>query len=126
MARNGINTSETGSAVSLRDNAGAEELRLHFDAPASQVRWRDGNNSFAQIGNALPVTAGTTFKILIKSDGTTAKVFGNGVQLGGNYSIVSAFDFQRIYNYQLGYEIKQQLFFPTALTDQEAIALTTI
>ena len=126
MERQGIDTSETGSAISLRDNAGAEELRLHFDAPASQVRWRDGNNSYAQIGNALPVIAGTAFKIIIKSDGTTAKVFGNGVQLGSDYSIVSSFDFQRIYNYQLGYEIKQQLFFPTALTDSECIALTTL
>lgn len=126
MTRQGIDTNVTGSAISLRDNAGAEELRLHFDAPASQVRWRDGNNSFAQIGGALAVTAGTAFKILIKSDGTIAKVFGNGAQLGSDYSIVSAFDFQRIYNYQLGYEIKQQLFFPTALTDAEAIALTTI
>ena len=126
MTRQGIDTSETGSAVSLRDNAGAEELRLHFDAPTSQVRWRDGNNSYAQVGNALPVTAGTAFKIIIKSDGTTAKVFGNGLQLGSDYSIVSAFDFQRIYNYQLGYEIKQQLFFPTALTDAECIELTTL
>ena len=126
MTRQGIDTSETGSSVSLRDNAGAEELRLHFDAPTSQVRWRDGNNSYAQVGNALPVTAGTAFKIIIKSDGTTAKVFGNGLQLGSDYSIVSAFDFQRIYNYQLGYEIKQQLFFPTALTDAECIELTTL
>jgi len=126
MTRQGIDTGVTGSAISLRDNAGAEELRLHFDAPTSQVRWRDGNNGFAQIGGALAVTAGTTFKILIKSDGTTAKVFGNGAQVGSDYSIVSAFDLQRIYNYQLGYEIKQQLFFPTALTDAECIALTTL
>ena len=126
MSRNGIDTNETGSGISLRDNSGVEEIRLHFDAPTSQVRWRDGNNSFAQIGGALSITAQTTFKILVKTDGTTAKVFGNGTQLGSDYSIVSAFDLQRIYNNGLGYQIKQQLFFPTALTDDECEQLTTI
>jgi hypothetical protein len=126
MSRDGIDAAMTGSAISLRDNAGAEEIRLHFDAPASQVRWRDGNNSFAQIGDALSITAGTTFKILVKTDGTTAKAFGNGAQLGSDYSVVSTFDFQRIYNYELGYRIKQQIFFPTALSDSECITLTTL
>jgi hypothetical protein len=126
MERDAIDTALTGSGLSLRDNSGVEEIRLHFDAPASQVRWRDGNNSFAQIGGVLSTTAGTTFKILVKTDGTTAKAFGNGAQLGGDYSVVSAFDFQRIYNNGLGHRIKQQLFFPTALTDAECIALTTI
>ena len=126
MTRDGIDTAITGSGISLRDNSGVEEIRLHFDAPASQVRWRDGNNSFAQIGGVLSITAGTTFKILVKTDGTTAKAFGNGAQLGSDYSVVSAFDFQRIYNNGLGHQIKQQLFFPTALTDAECIALTTL
>jgi hypothetical protein len=126
IERIAIDTANTGAGVQLLTSSDNEEIRLHFDAPLSQVRWRDANNSYAQIGAVLSVTAGEFFKMCLVSDGTTAKAFGNGAQLGGDYSIVTAFDFDKLSLPQKAYKVKQIYFSNQALTDAEAITLTTL
>ncbi len=126
IERIAIDTSNTGAGVQLLTSSNNEEIRLHFDAPLSQVRWRDANNGYAQIGAVLSVTTGEFFKMCVVSDGTTAKAFGNGSQLGSNYSIVTPFSFDRLSLPQKAYKVKQIYFSNQALTDAECITLTTL
>jgi hypothetical protein len=126
IERIAIDTANTGAGVQLLTSSDNEEIRLHFDAPLSQVRWRDANNGYAQIGAVLSVTAGEFFKMCLVSDGTTAKAFGNGAQLGGDYSIVTAFDFDKLSLPQKAYKVKQIYFSNQALTDAECVTLTTL
>ena len=126
IQRIAIDTSNTGAGVQLLTSSSNEEIRLHFDAPLSQVRWRDANNGYAQIGAVLSVTAGEFFKMCVVSDGTTAKAFGNGSQLGSDYSIVTPFNFDRLSLPQKAYKVKQIYFSNQALTDAECITLTTL
>jgi len=126
IERIAIDTANTGAGVQLLTSSDNEEIRLHFDAPSSQVRWRDANNGYAQIGAALSVTAGEFFKMCLVSDGTTAKSFGNGAQLGSDYSIVTAFDFDKLSLPQKAYKVKQIYFSNQALTDAECATLTTL
>ena len=126
IERIAIDTANTGAGVQLLTSSDNEEIRLHFDAPSSQVRWRDANNGYAQIGAVLSVTAGEFFKMCLVSDGTTAKAFGNGAQLGGDYSIVTAFDFDKLSLPQKAYKVKQIYFSNQALTDAECVTLTTL
>jgi hypothetical protein len=116
----------SGSAISIRDNSGGEEIRLHFDTPANTVRFRDANNGFANIGGAFTVTNNTAFKMAFSSNGTTIAAFGNGSQIGGDYTIVNPIAFDKITINGLMFEISQLLYYPTALTNSELQTLTTL
>ena len=126
ILRIGFSGDMSSSALSLRTTSGAEQIRCHFDAPSQQIRIRDAINGYTTIGASLPVTAGTYIKICVVSDGETIKTFANGSQRGGDYTIVTQHDVERVYMNEKGFNCKQLLVFPTALTDSECIALTTL
>ena len=123
--RNFIDTSLTGSAFQLLTSADNEEVRFHFDAPFSQVRFRDANNSYADIGGAISVTAGVKYKALFVSDGVTAKVFANGAQVGSDYS-ASVWDFDKFVITNKSHSVHQCIYFDSALSDADAITLTSL
>ena len=112
--------------MTLRDNSNIRQITLWFDAPTEQIRFRDGKNSFAQIGGAISTSAGTRKKIALKIDGTTLKVFAAGSQVGGNYTRPTAFDITQMDMGGIGYKIRDVKFYNTALTDSELQALTTL
>ena len=126
ISRIGFSGDMSSSALSLRTASGAEQIRCHFDAPSQQIRIRDAINGYTTIGASLPVTVGTYIKICVVSDGETIKTFANGSQRGGAYNIVTQHDVERVYMNGKGFNCKQLLVFPTALTDSECIALTTL
>jgi hypothetical protein len=125
ISRLGFSSDSAGSALSLRDSSGAEQIRCHFDSPSEQIRFRDALNGYATM-RSISVSADTTYKMCLVCDGVTTKLFLDGIQSGGEYTIVSQFDVDRIYMNGSGFICNQLLLFPTALTDSECIALTTL
>ena len=126
ISRLGFSTDSTSAALTLRTSAGAEQIRCHFDFPTKLIRVRDAANGYTTIGASIDVNANTYYKICVISDGITMKIFVNGTQRGGDYTIVTQHDVDRIYMDGKGFDCKQLLLFPTALTDSECITLTTI
>ena len=125
LERIGIDNSEIGDSLTLRDNSNVRQITLWFDAPTQQIRFRDGKNSFAQIGGVISTSLGTRKKIALKIDGSTLKVFAAGNQIGSNYTKVNSFDITEIDMQGIGYKIREIKFYNTALTDAELITLTS-
>lgn len=126
LVKLGNDADASGSAISITDNSGGEEIRLHFDTPANTVRFRDANNGFANIGGFFAVTNNTAFKMAFSSNGTKIAVFGNGSQIGGDYTIANPLSFDKIIINGRMFKINQLLYFPTALSDTELATLTTL
>ena len=88
----------------------------------------------AIIGTAtFSVVKNTNYKILVKRNGSVIDTFVNGTKLSTTQGATNtAFTFRSLgwsYNnsaYKISGNIKQAMIFLTALTDQEAIDLTTI
>ena len=125
ISRLGFSNDSAGSALSLRDSSGAEQIRCHFDSPSEQIRFRDALNGYATM-RSISVSADTIYKMCLVCDGVTTKLFLDGSLSGGEYTIVSQFDVDRIYMNGSGFICNQLVLFPTALTDSECIALTTL
>ncbi len=127
FGRFAIDTSWTGAFTQLVSSGGSEEIRLHFDAPSAQVRWRDANNSYSDIGGSISTPSNSRIKTILTSDGNTIKVFANGSKIGNDYTIVNPLEFDKLANLQRGaMNLYSEMYFPTALTDSECIALTTL
>ena len=126
ISRLGFSSDSTSAALTLRTSNGAEQIRCHFDFPFEQIRIRDAVNGYTTIGAPINVNANTYYKLCVVSDGITMKTFVNGTQRGGVYTIVTQHDVDRTYMDGKGFDCKQLLVFPTALTDSECIALTTL
>jgi hypothetical protein len=121
-----IELESTQDAITLEDSTGAiEQIRLHFDSPSNNVRFRDARNSFENIGTSLNVSKDTFFKGCLTSDGTTLKAYWNGA-LSGSRAVVNQHDVDRVFMFSKGFKTKQLLVFPTTLTEEEAIDLTTL
>jgi hypothetical protein len=75
-----------------------------------------------------PLAPNVVHKILVKYDGTTAKYYRNGsLFLSIPATGLGTFADGYIYNNdEEGLKVNQLLYFPTALSDAEAIALTTL
>jgi hypothetical protein len=103
-----------------------QQIRLHFDA--SNARFRDAVNGYATIGGGVNIkTSITKMALSIDTNLGIAKTYANGSQLGADYTLQSnTFEFSRIKADGNGFILKQSSFFPTALTDDECIELTTI
>jgi len=104
----------------------AQQIRLHFDA--QNARFRDARNGYLTIGGGVDIkTSMTKMALSIDTTSSIAKVYANGSQLGSDYTLqANPFEFSRIVAEGRGFILKQSLFFPTALSDDECIALTTI
>ena len=126
ISRLGFSDDMTGAALTLRTSAGVEHIRCHFDAPSQQIRIRDAINGYVNIGDPISVTADTYVKVCVVGDGSAIKTFANGTQSGSSYTIVTPHDIGRVYMNEKGFNCRQLLVFPTALTDSECIALTTL
>lgn len=127
IERMGIDSNDIGDSLTLKDGSNVRQITLWFDAPTEQIRFRDGKNSFTTIGSSggvISTPAGERKKIALKINGTTLKVFADGVQKGSNYTRPNAFDFTKMDMTGIGYKIKNVQFYTTALTDEECIALT--
>lgn len=113
-----------------KDDSNAIALRLYYkEAGECSVFtfYNNRDNEFITITS----TIGYSPKIAISYDGTSRlEIFGNGTKLtksGGNFQSDVALD--KMQQLSTGFnitEFNQILFFPTALTDSECIALTTI
>ena len=103
-----------------------QQIRLHFDE--TNARFRDAVNGYATIGGGVNIkTSMTKMALSIDTNSGIAKAYANGSQLGADYTLQSnTFEFSRIKADGNGFILKQSSFFPTALTDSECIALTTI
>jgi len=89
------------------------------------IRHKDGSTANNTSGVDFDEN-GQRFKVLIKISGTTGKAFINGSSVG-TFTTLAASNYDVFDNTQNNpYNLNQMLLFPTALTDQEAIDLTTI
>ena len=103
-----------------------QQIRLHFDV--NNARFRDARNGYATIGGAINIKTSIN-KMALSIDTTSgiAKVYANGSQLGSDYTLQSnPFEFSRIVAEGKGFILKQSLFFPTALSDDELATRTTL
>jgi len=82
----------------------------------SRIRWRYDNSNLSS-----PIDEGV-FKWLIRKDSTNIKMYLNGVV---RYTITALPSGSQSFELKEGYVYKT-LYFPTALSDSECIALTTI
>jgi len=115
----GVGTTDTlGSSYAT--NTGS--LSIIANGPTLQGR----NNGYGTNLFSLTPTAGATVKIAIRYDGTNVVAFVNGVkQTVYTDNAVGVKNFIRVNNgEQSSHATKQLLFFPTALSDADAIALT--
>jgi len=129
IERIGTDSAVIGDSLSLRDSSNVRQITLWFDAPTKQIRFRDGKNSFTTIGSSGGVIStpdNTRIKIALKIDGTTLKVFADGVQKGSDYTRPTAFDITQMDMEGKGYKIRNIQFLNSTLTDQEMIDLTTL
>jgi hypothetical protein len=122
--RDGFDTDSAGVALGLRNPSNSEQIRLHFDAPTKFVRFRDALNGFATIGGYIPISLNEKIKLSLSVNGSTAKVFSNGVQVGSDYTGITPFNIdEMVLNGRL-WKVKDVRYYNTALTDAELIALT--
>jgi hypothetical protein len=113
-----------------RDDANVLALRLYYKEEGECSIFTFYNNRDGEFitGNE---TIGYSPKIAISYDGTSRlKIFGNGVELtktGGNFQTNVALDkMQQLTNLWNITEFSKILFFPTALSDSDCIALTSL
>ena len=125
LERIGVDTDSSGSAIALRNSSFSQQIRLHFDAPNPNIRFRDGLNGFATIGTITGMSAGVRKKIALRIDGSTLSTFANGSKIGSDYTAPSTFNIDEIDFSTLGFKIHDMRFNNEALTDQELIALTS-
>jgi hypothetical protein len=123
LERTGI---ESGRAIYLADSSSVEQIRLHFDAPAEQIRFRDGKASFANIGGLISMGTSTRKKLALKIDGATLKVFVDGSQIGSDYTRPTAFTIEKLIIADDAFKLYDMKFYQSALTDTELQELTTL
>lgn len=89
------------------------------------IRHKDGSTPANTSGVDFDEN-GQRFKVLVKINGTTGEAFINGSSMG-TFTTLAASNYDVFDNTQNNpYNFNQLLLFPTALSNEEAIALTTI
>ena len=126
LERIGIDTDSNGSAIALRNSSFSQQIRLHFDAPAQYIRFRDGVNGYATISTITGANPNVRKKLALRINGSTLSTFSNGNKIGNDYTAPNAFNLEEIDFSSIGFKIHDMRFYNTALTDQELINLTTI
>ena len=105
-------------------------LQRRGDSGRGQIEVRINNTTQASIISSSVITLEDNHKMLVRWDGNVFTFFIDGVNIGSDTSndVYSGTDLNELasrptYN---AANIKQILLFPTALTDSECIALTTL
>jgi len=124
LTRNGISSSEIGSMFSFYNDSLTQQFWFHIDAPNAQVRLRDATNSNATMAT-LSFDTDDRKKIAFSCDGSTLKTYADGV-LSNTYNLVNVFNVDELRTAAKSFDVHQIATFPTALTDSECIALTTL
>ena len=124
LERIGIDTDSDGSAIALRNSSFSQQIRLHFDQPAANIRFRDGVNSYATISTITGANTNVRKKLALRIDGSTLSTFSNGSKIGSDYTAPNSFNIDEVDFSSIGFKIHDMRFYNTALTDQELIALT--
>ena len=125
LERIGVDADSGGSAIALRNSSFSQQIRLHFDEPNTNIRFRDGLNGFATISTITGMSAGVRKKIALRIDGSALSTFANGSKIGSDYTAPSSFNIDEIDFATLGFKLHDMKFYNTALTDAELIALTS-
>jgi len=126
LERIGIDTDSSGSGIALRNSSFSQQIRLHFDAPATNIRFRDGVNGYATISTITGANTNVRKKLALRIDGSTLSTFSNGSKIGSDYTAPNSFNIDEVYFSSIGFKIHDMRFYNTALTDSELISLTTI
>jgi hypothetical protein len=124
LTRNGISSSEIGSMFSFYNDSLTQQFWFHIDAPNAQVRLRDATNSNATMAT-ISFDTDDRKKIAFSCDGSTLKTYADGV-LSNTYNLVNVFNVDELRTAAKSFDVHQIVTFPTALTDSECIALTTL
>jgi hypothetical protein len=99
-------------------------IRLFYSLPSETLQVRDTIASqWYFTGLSLPKNQNT--KVLLRWSGNTLTAFVNGTKASSDYTLTETIAVDYI-NFFRTDKTRSVLFFPTALTDQEAIDLTTI
>ena len=125
LERIGIDTDSSGSGIALRNSSFSQQIRLHFDAPATNIRFRDGVNGYATISTITGANTNVRKKLALRIDGSTLSTFSNGSKIGSDYTAPNSFNIDEVDFSSIGFKIHDMRFYNTALTDQELIALTS-
>ena len=125
LERIGIDADSSGSAMALRNSSFSQQIRLHFDQPTTNIRFRDGVNGYATISTITGMSANVRKKIALRIDGSTLSTFANGNKIGSDYTAPNSFNIYEIDFSSIGFKIYNMRFYNTALTDQELQALTS-
>jgi len=112
-------------SAALENSSGSEQIRFHFDYPSKTVRFRDAKNGLANIGGNIVTETNIRKKVALKIDGTTLRVFADGVKIGSDYTRPTGFDIDKMSLYSSGTNVFDIKFYNTSLTDAELQALTT-
>jgi len=126
LERIGIDTDSSGSGIALRNSSFSQQIRLHFDQPSTNIRFRDGVNGYATISTITGANINVRKKLALRIDGSTLSTFSNGSKIGSDYTAPNSFNIDEVDFSSIGFKIHDMRFYNTALTDQELIALTQV
>lgn len=126
LERIGIDTDSSGSGIALRNSSFSQQIRLHFDQPSANIRFRDGVNGYATISTITGANPNVRKKLALRIDGSTLSTFSNGSKIGSDYTAPNSFNIDEVDFSSIGFKIHDMRFYNTALTDQELIALTQV
>ena len=126
LERIGIDTDSSGSGIALRNSSFSQQIRLHFDQPSTNIRFRDGVNGYATISTITGANTNVRKKLALRIDGSTLSTFSNGSKIGSDYTAPNSFNIDEVDFSSIGFKIHDMRFYNTALTDQELIALTQV
>ena len=119
--------------ISLSDSTSANRMEIRQNTDEVQFLWRVNNSYQSQI-ITIGITITDFWKVALKYSSTEIKMFFNGslVDTISSPTLYSANTLNRVgfddglNNFKSKNKVKQVLYFPTALSDDECIALTTI
>jgi hypothetical protein len=132
-AKSFANVYPTNTYTAITNSTGSNRILVGIAAQSNELRIVGVFGGVSNGGNNYTISDTTNyFKVAVKYYGSTLDVFINGEKktsqsFGGYSNLVDAVRFDDG-NGALPFEgdVKQRLIFPTALTDQEMIDLTTI
>lgn len=99
-------------------------IRLYYNASSEELRVRDTIAS-QWYNTYLSLPEEQNSKVLLRWDNTTLTAFVNGSKAATDYTLTETIAIDYLEDLKTN-KVKQISFFPTALTDSECIALTTL